>query len=94
MERNEKIFNPNPALVEKYRKKFKSMDKNKKKEMMAALGWVFLTDNIQKSTRENIQKSMKINDRIALFLALVGIITNIIASSIYITFSQSVSKIY
>jgi hypothetical protein len=92
MEKKDKFMSPNPELVEKYRKKFDSMEKSKKKELMTALGWVFLPDNVQKATREKIQNSMKINDRITLFLAFIGIITNIIASTIYINFSQSKSN--
>jgi TRAP-type uncharacterized transport system fused permease subunit len=92
-QKNENYLNPDPALVEKYRKKFETMDKRQKKEMMAALGWVFLTDNIQKTTREKIQQSMKTNDRVTLLLAFIGIITNIISSVNYINFSQSISKI-
>jgi hypothetical protein len=92
MEKKDKFMNPNPVLVEKYRKKFESLDKNKKKEVISALGSVFLTDNIEKNTREKIQSSLKFNDRVTLLLAFIGIITNVVASSIYITFSTSFSK--
>ena len=47
MEKKDKFMNPNPVLVEKYRKKFESLDKNKKKEVISALGSVFLTDNMK-----------------------------------------------
>ena len=92
MEKEDRFLNPNPILVEKYRKKFESLDKNKKKEIMSALGWIFLTENIEKNTREKIQTSMKFNDRLTLLLAFIGIIANVIASSIYITFSTTYSK--
>jgi hypothetical protein len=91
MKVQDKFDNPNPDLVQKYRDKF--LDPKSKKELEAALGWLFLTDNIKRKTRESIQNSMRNNDRITLILAIIGIIGNVIASSIYITFHTKLSKI-
>jgi hypothetical protein len=81
-----------PDLVEENKHKINSLDAKKRKELEASLGWLFLTDNIKKRTREKIQLSMKVNDKFAVLFALIGVLTNVIASSIYITFSQSSSK--
>lgn len=90
--RPSRAINVDQKLVEEHKKKFNSLDLKKRKELEASLGWLFLTDNIKKRTREKIQQSMKTNDRLALLFALIGVIANIIASSIYITFYQTTSK--
>lgn len=83
-----------PKLVESNKMALNSLDPKRRKELEASLGWLFLTDNIKKRTREKIQQSMKTNDKLALLFAIIGVITNIIASSMYIKFSQSTSKFF
>jgi len=86
------MFNINPKIVKENKDKINKLDVKKRKELEASLGWLFLTDNIKKRTREKIQQIMKNNDKYTVLLALLGVITNIIASSIYITFEQSSGK--
>jgi hypothetical protein len=76
--------NINPKLVEKYRKQFASLSKKHKTELETSMSWLFMTDNMKKIRRETLQKRMKLNDRIALILALIGVICNILASAIYL----------
>ncbi len=78
-----------PELLNQNTTKLNSLDAKKRKELEASLGWLFLTDNIKKRTREKIQQNMKNNDKFAVLFALIGVCTNIIASSYYITFDQS-----
>lgn len=75
-------------IVEKYKGTFTSLNSKKRKELEASLGWLFLTDNIKKKTREKIQNQMRKNDGMALIFAVIGVLANIIASTIYITFEQ------
>lgn len=72
--------------------KFSQLDDTKKKELEASLGWLFYTDSLKKKIREKIQLSMKNNDKIAIFLAMIGIIFNILASSAYLEIEKVWSK--
>lgn len=75
----------NSELLEKYRRKFNELDKNKRKELEASIAWLFLTDDIKKQKREAVQKIMHRNDLSILIFAFIGIITNVISSSLYLT---------
>jgi hypothetical protein len=83
----------NSTLLNQYREKLANLDTKNKKDLMSSLAWLFITDNIKKNTREKIQKELKLNDLITLVLALVGIVTNIVSSSIYITFQTVEGKV-
>ena len=74
----------NPSLLEKYRNKFKNMDPNKRKELEASICNLFMTDEIKKNKRESLQKKMKYNDLTMMTFAFIGIITNVISSSMYL----------
>ena len=80
--------NLDPNLIESFKSNFTSLNSKKRKELEASLGWLFLTDNIKKRTREKIQNHMRKNDGLALIFATIGVITNIIASTMYIAFEQ------
>jgi hypothetical protein len=92
METTDKFDRVNPILLEKYRNQFAGLGSKKQKELLASIGTLFLTDGFKKKTREKIQKDMKVNDMLTLIFAFIGIICNIIASSIYITFHQIISN--
>lgn len=79
-----KIDKDSNLLNERNKEKYKNFDSKKKKELFSALGWLFLTFDIKKKKRERIQNDMKYNDRIALVIALIGIICNLTASYFYI----------
>ena len=88
---NEKIkLKINPELLEKYRNKFNSLDESKRIELEASIGWLFLTDDIKKKRREQLQSIMRTNDIVLLILAFIGIFSNVISSSMYLS-SQKVS---
>jgi hypothetical protein len=92
MEEGNNLYNDAEAidenLVQDHRNKFNSMDVKRRKELEASLGWLFLTDNIKKRTREKIQNSMRFNDGLTLMFAIIGVFTNIIASVMYMTFEE------
>jgi len=75
--------NINKDMLQKSRDNLESLKPEKQKELMAAIGWLFLTDDIKLKYIDKKKKEMKINDLIALILAFVGIITNVIASYLY-----------
>ena len=75
----------NPKLLEQFRDSFTSLDESKRKEIEASLGNLFLTDNIKKKIHASIERKMKINDLALIILAFIGIITNVISSSLYLT---------
>ena len=75
----------NPKLLEQFRDSFTSLDESKRKEIEASLGNLFLTDNIKKKMHASIERKMKINDLALIILAFIGIITNVISSSLYLT---------
>lgn len=77
-----------PEVLQKSRAKFSEMNPVQKEELMRSISWFFIPDNIKKKTREEIQAKMKTLDRIAIFLAFFGIITNIISSALYIEFQK------
>ena len=88
---NEKInLKINPELLEKYRNKFNSLDESKRIELEASIGLLFLTDDIKKKRREQLQSIMRTNDIVLLILAFIGIFSNVISSSMYLS-SQKVS---
>ena len=83
---NEKInLKINPELLEKYRNKFSSLDESKRIELEASIGWLFLTDDIKKKRREQLQSIMRTNDIVLLILAFIGIFSNVISSSMYLS---------
>lgn len=78
----------NPTLLENARKKIQNMDEESKNNLKTSISWFFLPDNLKKITREKIQARMKIIDIFSLILAAIGIMSNIIASSLYIKFEK------
>ena len=60
------------------------MDPNKRKELEASICNLFMTDEIKKNKRESLQKKMKYNDLTMMTFAFIGIITNVISSSMYL----------
>jgi hypothetical protein len=62
------------------------LDQKQTKELEASLAWLLIPENIKKKTRERITNKLKLNDKLCLGIALLGIITNIYASSLYVTF--------
>jgi len=78
----------NPVLLEQARHKIKSFDKSKVKQIKAIIGRFFITDSLNLSNRQKIQLQMKWNDLLAIFMAMIGLICNIISSAIYITFDK------
>jgi hypothetical protein len=79
----------NHDVINNYRDKATNIDAKQKKDLMASIAWLFLTDNIKKNTREKIQKDLKRNDTITMVLAFLGVITNVISSTIYVNFETT-----
>lgn len=75
--------NINKEMLKTSRKNLESLKPEKQQELMAALGWLFLTDDIKLKYIDKKKREMKINDLIALIFAFVGLITNITASYMY-----------
>ena len=75
----------NTKVLEQFRDSFTFLDESKRKEIEASLGNLFLTDNIKKKIHASIERKMKINDLALIILAFIGIITNVISSSLYLT---------
>lgn len=74
----------------KAKAKYSEMSEKKKKELQFSMSWFLLTDNIIKKTRLQIQSRMKIMDLISLFLAALGVFTNILSSFYYINYTKSI----
>ena len=72
--------NINKEMVKNSRANLENLKPEKRQELMAALGWLFLTDDIKLRNIDKKKREMKINDMIALIFALIGIISNIISS--------------
>lgn len=75
--------NINKEMVKNSRANLENLKPEKRQELMAALGWLFLTDDIKLRNIDKKKREMKINDMIALIFALIGIISNIISSYLY-----------
>ena len=67
---------------------FKNLADTEKHELKNSLSWLMMTDKIKNKARESIQHDMKRNDIIAIILAIIGVATNLIATSIYINFEM------
>ena len=80
----------NPQLLKAAREKMNKMDLESKNKLETSISWFFLPDNLKRITREKIQNKLKIIDIISLILAGIGIICNVIASSLYITFDKHI----
>lgn len=78
----------NPELLEKARDKIKNMSEKSRNELKTSISWFFLPDSLKKATREKIQSKLKFIDMISLIVATIGIITNLFASSLYISFKE------
>jgi hypothetical protein len=85
-------YKVNPVLYKQAKEKFNIMSVQQKNALVNSMSWFFIPDNNKKKTREQIQAFMKKMDRISLFLAAVGIVTNIIASSLYISFEKKANE--
>jgi hypothetical protein len=68
------------------KKKKLGLDQKQTKELEASLAWLIIPENIKKKTREKITNKLKLNDKITLLIAFLGIVTNIYASANYIGF--------
>ena len=66
--------NINKEMVKNSRANLENLKPEKRQELMAALGWLFLTDDIKLRNIDKKKREMKINDMIALIFALIGII--------------------
>jgi len=73
---------------EKNKSSESKLEDKKRKELEYNLGSLFFSDKFKKSKMESILKLMKNNDKITIFIAFIGIILNIVASSNYIGFSK------
>lgn len=82
----------NYTLLQRYRHHLDTFTKARRLELEASIGWLFFTDDIKKKTREHYQKILKTNDLSMMIMAFIGLITNIISSSIYLK-SQKESRI-
>jgi hypothetical protein len=85
----------NDGSYEIVKKRYDSMTDIQKKELVSAISWFFLTDNIKKNIRLKIQRDMKLMDIASLIFALLGVLTQIVASYFYIEFvkKEEISKI-
>ncbi len=75
-------------VYKKVKLKYNEMPENSKQELLQSMSWYFLTDEIIKKTRLQIQANMKKRDIISLFLGALGVLTNILASFNYINFEK------
>jgi len=82
----ERVNNIDPKLFDEKQMKFDSLSEIDKQGLKNALSWLLMTDKIKNKARESIQKEMKTNDIIAIVLAIFGVATSLIASSLYIDF--------
>lgn len=78
----------NPQIYSRIKAKFDQMTEGQMKKLEESMSWFFLSDNIKKKTREQIQNRMKKMDLISIFLATVGMLCNIMASFLYIDFAK------
>lgn len=81
-------YNVNPKIYKNVKQKFDQMTVAQKNELESSMSWFFLTDNIKKKTREEIQAVMKKMDAISLVVAAIGVVTNILSSYYYINFAK------
>lgn len=91
MSNTELVSSINSDLYRKAKNKLEAMNSKDKNNLETSISWFFLPDNLKKLAREKIQEKMKIIDIISLILGLIGILTNIIASSIYISFKKIIT---
>ncbi len=75
-------------IYKRIKTKYNEMPEKSKEELVSSMSWFFLTDEIIKKTRLQIQAKMKVRDIISLFLAAIGVLTNILASYNYINFEK------
>lgn len=75
-------------ILKAARQKTQMMSKESQDNLITSISWSFIPDNLKKQTRERIQANMKIVDIFTLIFASIGLISNIIASSLYITFEK------
>ena len=83
-----KNYKLDETVYRKAKEKYTGMTSEQRKELKMSLSWFFLTDEIIKKTRLQIQEQMKTKDCITLILAGIGIITNICSSFLYIDFEK------
>jgi hypothetical protein len=72
----------------KAKQKYLQMTPESRRDLKMSLSWFFLTDEIIKKTRLQIQAKMKNIDYISIILATIGVATNIISSFLYIDFEK------
>lgn len=77
-----------PELLRKAREKINNMNEKSKNELKTSISWFFIPDSLKKNTREKIQEKMKFIDKLSLIVATIGIVTNLVASSLYIDFKK------
>jgi hypothetical protein len=87
-ENSESKLEVDEEVYKKIKKKYTEMSDKSKDELISSMSWFFLTDDIIKKTRLEIQAKMKIRDTISIFLAAIGVLTNILASYNYIDFEK------
>ena len=70
-----------------------TISSSKRKELESSLSWLFLTETIKEKTKGKITSSMRINDKYILILAIIGILSNIFATSFFFSFSAGKGKL-
>jgi hypothetical protein len=70
-----------------------SISISKRKELESSLSWLFLTETIKEKTKGKITASMRTNDKYILILAIIGILSNIFATSFFFSFSTGKGKL-
>lgn len=89
MDKSRPNYNVQPEALATAKAKFNKMTDKQKKELESSMSWFFLTDNIKKKTRLQIQANMKRMDLFSLIFAAIGLATQIASSNCYIGFSKT-----
>lgn len=79
-------FKLDKDVLTKAKEKYLKMTPESRKDLKMSVSWFFLTDEIIKKTRLQIQSKMRNIDCISILLAAVGVATNIVSSFLYIDF--------
>lgn len=75
----------NQDMLKKYREKFEEDLSNKeRKELISCLANNFYPADLYKKKNRNIHERMKVCDKLVLFFAFFGLLTNVMSSSLYI----------
>lgn len=87
---NEEIVRDiNQDMLDKARKKIANMNHEDRQVLKASISWYFLPETLKKATREKIQARMKTIDLFCLLFAVIGIVSNLVATSMFIQFDST-----